>query len=156
MQSTASSARAKYCTSIILESTFFHMISFLFSESKMTFSDSRLLGQGRHLSWATWAICSQLLLSSERPERYAHGRSFVLSDLSKSLTVAHLIWAKWANERWANERIPSPARAYIYLQYIWRTVSTWKYNTCNTGTVKHVNQRIFISNRRVSPPLCCP
>ena len=61
-----------------------------------------------HLSWATWAICSRSLISSERPERFAHGRSFVLSDLSESLTVAHLIWVKWANERWANEQIPSP------------------------------------------------
>ena len=46
----------------------------------------------------------------ERPERFAHSRSFVLSNLSKSLSVGHLIWAKWANEHWANERIPSPAR----------------------------------------------
>ena len=44
------------------------------------------------------------LIFSERPERIAYSRSFVLSDLSESLTVAHLIWAKWANER-----IPSPA-----------------------------------------------
>ena len=27
-----------------------------------------------------------------------------MSDLSKSLTVAHLIWVKWANERMSNER----------------------------------------------------
>ena len=52
-----------------------------------------------HLSWATWAIGSCSLISSERPERFAHGLSFVLSDLSESLTVAHLNWAKWANER---------------------------------------------------------
>ena len=45
------------------------------------------------------------LISSERPERFAHGRSFVLSDLSESLTVAHLIWAKWVNEQMSNEQI---------------------------------------------------
>ena len=56
-----------------------------------------------HLSWATWAIHSQSLISSERPEQFAHGCSFVLSDLSESLTVPHLIWAKWANERMSDE-----------------------------------------------------
>ena len=70
----------------------------------------------------------------ERPERIAHGCSFVMSDLSDSLTVALLIWvtwvipsqsliclqrseqiahsrsfrlskmSKWANERWANKQ----------------------------------------------------
>ena len=49
------------------------------------------------------------LISSERSERFAHDRSFVLSYLSESLTAAHLIGAKWANERWGNERSPSPA-----------------------------------------------
>ena len=47
----------------------------------------------------SWAICSQSLISSELPEQIAYGRSFVVSDLSKSLTVPHLIWTKWANER---------------------------------------------------------
>ena len=37
------------------------------------------------------------LIYHERPERIAHSRSFDLSDLSKLV-----------NERWANERIPSP------------------------------------------------
>ena len=69
-----------------------------------------------HFLWATGALRSRSLISSERPERIAQGRSFVLSDLSdlsEVLTVAHLIWGKWANERWAkegwaNERIPRP------------------------------------------------
>ena len=30
---------------------------------------------------------------------FAQSLSFVLSDLSESLTVAHLIWAIWANEQ---------------------------------------------------------
>ena len=38
--------------------------------------------------WATWAICSQSLIPSEQPEQIAHGRSFVLSDLSDSL-ISH-------------------------------------------------------------------
>ena len=59
----------------------------------------------------------------ERPERFAHGSSFVLSNLRDSLTVAHLSWLIWANRskllfdlskmseisKLANERIPSPA-----------------------------------------------
>ena len=36
-------------------------------------------------------------------ERFAHSRSFVLSDLSKSLTVANLIWVIWANDRMIDE-----------------------------------------------------
>ena len=63
---------------------------------------------------------SYLLIFGERPEQFAHiayfwlvtwvahSRSFVLSDLSESLTVAHLIWEKWANEWRANEQIPNP------------------------------------------------
>ena len=49
-----------------------------------------------------WAICSKserfthLLISSERPERIAHRRSFVLRDLSDSLMVVHFLWATWA------------------------------------------------------------
>ena len=78
------------------------------------------------------------LIYHERPERIAHGCSFVMSNLSNSLTVALLTWAtwvicsqslicheqseqiahshsfdlsdlsKWVNELWANEPIPSP------------------------------------------------
>ena len=39
-----------------------------------------------HFWWATWAICSWLHISSEWPERIAHGPSFLVSDLSDSLT----------------------------------------------------------------------
>ena len=38
-----------------------------------------------------------MLISSERLERIAQDRSFPLSNLSDSLTVAHLSWAIWAN-----------------------------------------------------------
>ena len=40
-----------------------------------------------HLSFATWVTRSRSLISSEQPEQFAHGGSFVLSDLSESLTV---------------------------------------------------------------------
>ena len=36
------------------------------------------------------------LIYHERPERITHSRSFVMSDLSDLLTVAHLSWATWA------------------------------------------------------------
>ena len=62
-----------------------------------------------------------LLISSERPEQIAHGRSFPLSDLSDLLMVAHMSWAIWANrsqsliwfernelnERMSDERFPA-------------------------------------------------
>ena len=40
---------------------------------------------------------AHLLVYNERLERIAHGGSFDMSDLSNSLTVAHLSWAIWAN-----------------------------------------------------------
>ena len=48
-------------------------------------------------------------------ERFAHSHSFVMSDLSESLTVAHLTWGIWANEqmsKWAMSEwaIPNPAK----------------------------------------------
>ena len=45
----------------------------------------------------TWANRSQSLICHERPDRFAHSRSFFLSHLSNSLTVTHLSWAIWAN-----------------------------------------------------------
>ena len=68
-----------------------------------------------HLSWATLANCSQSLICHEWPERFAHSRSFVLIDLSESLTVAHLIWA---NERMSNEWITNPADLAIWIWYL--------------------------------------
>ena len=68
-----------------------------------------------HFWWATWANRSRSLSFGERPEWFAHSRSFVLSDLSKLLTVPHLIWAIWAKERWANEQIPSPGELLVFL-----------------------------------------
>ena len=38
---------------------------------------------------STWVNCSWSLFCHERPERFAHSCSFVLSELSKLLTVAH-------------------------------------------------------------------
>ena len=39
---------------------------------------------------------SDSLIFGERPERFAHDCSFPLSDLSKSLMVAHFWWVIWA------------------------------------------------------------
>ena len=52
-----------------------------------------------HFLWSTWAIRSRSLICLERSEQVAHSRSFDLSKMSN-----------WANERWANERIPCPAK----------------------------------------------
>ena len=46
-----------------------------------------------HLYWVTWAIGSQLLISSEQPEQIAHSRSF---DLSK---VSEWVMSKWAKSQ---------------------------------------------------------
>ena len=75
------------------------------------------------------------LIYSEQPEQIAHGRSFVLSDLRDSLTVAHFLWATWVIAhyrsfvlsnlsksitvahliwaKWANEQIPSPDCTHV-------------------------------------------
>ena len=45
----------------------------------------------------SWANRSQSLFCPEHPERFSHGCSFVMSNLSTSLTVAHLSWAIWVN-----------------------------------------------------------
>ena len=75
----------------------------------------------------------------ERPERFAQGRSFVLSDLSKLLTVAPLNWAKWANER-----IPSPGyfpmakwqtKGLILFVKVNKIVQIWIGNYCHLFTV---------------------
>ena len=66
-----------------------------------------------HLSWATWAICSRLLICLEQPEHsltVAHfpwaiwanrSQSFMWFEwneqMNDSLTVAHFCWAIWAN-----------------------------------------------------------
>ena len=48
------------------------------------------------LSWATWANRSLSLFCHEQPERFNHGCSFVMSDLSNLLTVPHFSWTIWA------------------------------------------------------------
>ena len=55
-----------------------------------------------HLSCASWAICSQSLISSERPERFAYVRSFVLSDWANCSQL--LIWFE-QNERMSNDQM---------------------------------------------------
>ena len=69
------------------------------------------------VSWATWANRSQSLICHERPERFAHRRSFVGSDQRESFTVAHLIWAIWANEQMSDEWNPNTALACLWLSW---------------------------------------
>ena len=62
------------------------------------------------------------LFYHERPEQIANGCSFVvahdcsfvLSDLSKSLTVAHLTSANWVNERMINQ----PYKSFTILPFL--------------------------------------
>ena len=82
---------------------FAHGRSFLvsdLSESLILFSlkkriqniqKTKILATKKNLWIANW------LIYHERPERFAHSHSFDMSDLSNSLTVAHLSWAIWAN-----------------------------------------------------------
>ena len=48
-----------------------------------------------HFWWVTWAICSQSLIFSEGPEWIAHGRSFLVRDLSDFAHITHFWWATW-------------------------------------------------------------
>ena len=50
-----------------------------------------------YLSWATWAISSQLLICPERSEQIAQSHSLQWAILSK-----------WAMSEWANKQIPNP------------------------------------------------
>ena len=62
---------------------------------------------------------SKSLFWYEQPEQFAHSHSFVLSDMSKSLTVAHLIWAIWVNEqmsRAGNSLIWFPSESLVFVQ----------------------------------------
>ena len=66
------------------------------------FTKKRAIFSFANLSWVTWANQSHSLICPEGPEQFAHGRSFVLSDLSQLLTFADLSSAIWANARTAN------------------------------------------------------
>ena len=85
-------------------------------------SKKRAICSFGHLSWVTWANRSQSLYFHERPGRFAHSRSLVLSDLSEWLTVAHFIWAIWANEQMSDERIPNP----VYFKLL-DIIHNWGY-----------------------------
>ena len=98
-----------------------------------------------HFLWASWAIRSWSLICLGQPERFAHGRSFPLSNLSNLLTVAHLSWAIWANRsqpliwleqnermskwalsEWANSQ---PCKIAIF-SYISRIVQKIQFYSC--------------------------
>ena len=60
------------------------IMSVLYVEYWMVESHARTITDG--FWWATWVIRSRLLISGERPEQIAHGRSFLVSDLSDLLS----------------------------------------------------------------------
>ena len=62
---------------------------------------------------ATWANHAQSLICHEWPERFPHSRSFVMSDLSESLPVAHLIWVIRVNEWMSDERMSKYPTLFI-------------------------------------------
>ena len=80
------------------------------TKNKILDFSAKIFWANRSFDHLSWAICSRLFICLEWPERFAYSRSFVMSDLSDSFTVAHFICAKWANEQWANERSPSPEK----------------------------------------------
>ena len=63
---------------------------------------------------------TESLFWHERPERLTYNHSFVLSNLSKWLTVTHLIWAIWANERMS--QFPTLVSTYFF--FFRDTIST--------------------------------
>ena len=60
------------------------------------------IAHGRSFVMSDLKIHSWLLFWHVRPELFAHSRSFDLNDLSKGANE------RWVNERWGNERILNP------------------------------------------------
>ena len=99
------------------------------------------------------------LISSERPEQIAHGCSFLVSDLSDSLRVAHLswvicanlsqshIWFEW-NEQMSDEQM-SEFPALVFTQLISSPLkkAIWHYLIC----VQFFLQKMI--NHSPPPPL---
>ena len=88
------------------------------------------------------------LIFCERPERFAHSRSFPLQPerfphgrtfvLSESLTVAHLIWAKWVNER-----IPSPALCKFPFERV-KILKSLKYEKAKIGSYEYLRYPVYV------------
>ena len=57
-----------------------------------------------HLSWATWAICSQSLICLQRSEQIAHSLSFDLSEMSKEAMSEWANSQPWDKIRWDRGR----------------------------------------------------
>ena len=93
--------------SLILKNTYKkYDFSQIFLSESLVFCERKSKWAIRSEKMSDLLICSfkmgnlsESLFWHERPERFAHSPSLILSNLSESLTVAHLIWAIWANER---------------------------------------------------------
>ena len=73
-----------------------------------------------------WAIPSKVsvsLIFGERPERFAHNYSFLLSDLNKLLKVAYLSWPTWAIRSLGSEGM---RESFAFLKSFLKTVKTYK------------------------------
>ena len=93
------------------------------------------------------------LIFVEQPERFAHGCSFLVSNLSESLTVAHFWWATWAvrsncslNKReWANR---SFLKTYESLTVALLSWATWAI--CSRSLFWHKRSERFAHSRSLS------
>ena len=87
-----------------------------------------------HFRWATWAIRSRSLVSSEWPEQIAHGRSFLVSDLSDMLTLLLFgerseLLTHTAHQKRGNERFTHFFKKKLYIKHtkkVKKCVQFWK------------------------------
>ena len=93
-------------------------------ESLISLKSNERCERMAHFAHQKWATMSDSLRSLRGNERMSDSlkkmsdsliRSFLVSDLSQSLTIAHFLWATWANCSWSlifgqrNERLPQIA-----------------------------------------------
>ena len=81
---------------------------------------------------------SDSFICHEQPEWFAHGRSFNMSDLSDSLTVAHLSWEIWSN--WSQSLIwfEQSEQMSKWAMSEWANFQPWKKQ--NKNVLKRASQ----------------
>ena len=93
-----------------------------------------------HFWWETWALCSQLLIPTEQPERIVHRRSF---DLSDSLTVLRRngrILCLLKTSKKTVKNVPK----YDFFEFFWAN--------CSFIVSKKINERLL---KKPSNSLIC-
>ena len=99
-----------------------------FAHSLIVGERPELFADIAHFWWATWEICSHRSIQKREggnlsvflnlpKKRTINACSFIISDLSESLTVEHLSWATWA--------ICSPLLNAHLAWAIWANRSQW-------------------------------